>query len=204
MKHLSFNLLFFVLIGLCSIATAQEHYKESSTGKTFPTTVQIAYNDVNFTLQLTGATVRKKFFFKVYAVAHYMELTQKAISKDALLETALTDSPAKQIVMDFARDVDAEKIQAAYREAFEKNTTPDVYQSIKPLVEQFIGYFNEPVKKNDQLILQWLPGGTIITIVKGKRQPVITNKDLARALWATWLGENSIVDRNQLVERVAK
>jgi hypothetical protein len=204
MKRQLFSLLIFVLFGMCSMAAAQETYQEPSTGKTFPTTVQIAHNDANFTLQLTGATVRKKFFFKVYAVAHYMELSEEAMSKDALLKMALTDGPAKQIVMDFARDVDAEKIQGAYREAFEKHTSPEVYQSIKPLTEQFIGYFNEPVKENDQFILQWLPGGTIIAIVKGKTQPAISNVDLAKALWATWLGKDSIVDRDKLVERVAK
>ena len=204
MKRQIYLLPIFVLFGLCSLVAAQDTYTESSTGKAFPTTVQISHNDANFTLQLTGATVRKKFFFKVYAVAHYMALPEETMSKDALLKMALTDGPAKQIVMDFARDVDAEKIQEAYREAFEKHTSPEVYQSIKPLTEQFISYFNEPVKENDQFILQWLPGGTIIAIVSGKPQPAITNVDLAKALWSTWLGKDSIVDRDKLVERVAK
>ncbi|MCB0270064.1 MAG: chalcone isomerase family protein, partial [Calditrichaeota bacterium] len=105
--------------------------------------------------------------------------------------------------MDFSRDVGADKIQGAYRETFENNTTKAEYAAIESLVNQFIGYFNEEIKEDQQYVLRWLPGGVLLTTINGVEKPAITNAVLARALWSAWLGEDAIVDRENLVSRIA-
>lgn len=192
-----------IAFGSLTDLSAQEMIEESSTGKKFPKTATFTFDGKEYSLDITGATVRKKYFFKVYGVAHYLENAEQMSKQDAF-EAALTDGKAKQIVMDFSRNVGAGKIQGAYREAFEKNTSKEEFRLIQPLVEQFVGYFDKNVKKNEQYILRWLPGGIIISIVQGEEKPAITNKTFARALWATWLGDHAIVKRDKLVALIAK
>ncbi|MCB0262994.1 MAG: chalcone isomerase family protein [Calditrichaeota bacterium] len=202
MKQALFTCFTVLAIGFfCSVA-AQEMVEEGSTGKMFPASVQFSYDGADYALNLTGTTVRKKFVFKVYGVAHYMDVSGKMSEKEALAK-ALEDGVAKQIVMDFSRDVGADKIQGAYRETFENNTTKAEYAAIESLVNQFIGYFNEEIKEDQQYVLRWLPGGVLLTTINGVEKPAITNAVLARALWSAWLGEDAIVDRENLVSRIA-
>ncbi|RMF61778.1 MAG: hypothetical protein D6748_00870 [Calditrichaeota bacterium] len=189
------------LVGFLGRAIAQEMVEEPSTGKKFPAQVSFTYNDSTYNLTLTGVAVRKKFVFKVYGVAHYMETSAK-MSKEEAKKAVLTDGKAKQIVMDFARGVGVGKIQGAYRESFKKNATEKELAEIQPLVDQFIGYFDKDVKENEQYVLRWLPGGVVVTIVQGEEKPAITNETFARVLWSIWLGDKSIVKRDQLIERL--
>ena len=68
-------------------------------------------------------------------------------------------------------------------------------------VDQFVGYFAKEVNENDQYVLRWLPGGVVIAIVQGEEKPAITGELFARTLWSIWFGEDSIVDRDDLVSR---
>ena len=177
----------------------EETVVEPSTGKSFPKNVSFTYGDTDYTLSVTGVAVRKKFVFKVYGIAHYMQDAARTSQEEAFKE-ALTDGKAKQITMDFSRDVGMDKIQGAYRDSFKKNATDEELKEIQPLVDQFVGYFDKEVKENEQYILRWVPGGTILTTVQGEEKPAITNEIFARVLWSVWLGKDSIVDRDKLVE----
>lgn len=180
---------------------AQEMVEESSTGKKFPAEVSFTYNDSTYNLSITGVAVRKKFVFKVYGMAHYME-SPGTMSKEEAFKAALSDGKAKQITMDFARGVGSGKIQGAYRDGFKKNASKEEMQEIQQYVDQFVGYFDKDVKENEQYILRWVPGGTILTIVQGEEKPAITNATFARVLWSIWLGDHSIVKREKLIERM--
>jgi hypothetical protein len=184
-------------------ATAQDRVQESSTGKYFPVQVSITNEGKTYSLSLTGTTVRKKMIFKVYGIAHHMEDPQTG-SLESVIAGVLTDGKAKQITMEFVRDVDVEKIQGAYRDGFKENTTEADAKAIAPLVEQFLGYFKKEIKENDRFVLQWLPGGVIIAETQGTTHPAIKNVTFAKALWSIWMGEDSIVDREDLVERIVK
>lgn len=178
---------------------AEETVVESSTDKSFPKNVSFTYEDTDYTLSVTGLAVRKKFIFKVYGIAHYMQDAAKTSQEEAFKE-ALTDGKAKQITMDFSRDVGADKIQGAYRDGFKKHATDEELKEIQPLVDQFVGYFDKEVKENEQYVLRWIPGGTILTTVQGEEKPALNNETFARVLWSIWLGKDSIVDRDKLVE----
>ena len=180
--------------------TAQEMVKEPSTEKSFPAEIKITYGGQDHALKLTGLTVRKKFIIKVYAVAHYMEGSLPAGMKEALQEV-LTDGKAKQLTMDFSRDVTVEQIQGAYRDGFKENATAEELKAIQPVIDKFLAYFTREVKENDQFILRWLPGGVIIPIIAGEEKPPLVDKTFARVLWSIWFGDDSIVDRDKLIKR---
>jgi hypothetical protein len=181
---------------------AQETVQEPSTGKKFPSVVTYVREGTEYHMSLTGVAVRKKLVFKVYGMAHYAQDPVQAPMEEALA-AMLVDGKARQITMDFARDVDPEKIRDAYQDGFRENSTAEELKSIQPLVDQFLGYFSKEVKENQQFILRWLPGGVIIASVAGEEKPPIVNPLFARVLWSIWLGKDSIVDRDDLVARIA-
>ena len=190
------------LILYVAAAWAQESVQEPSTGKSFPVVVKYTGNGTEYTMSLTGVAVRKKLVFKVYGMAHYAQDALEAPKEEAL-GAMLVDGKARQITMDFARDVDAGKIRDAYTDGFKENATADEFKSIQPLVDQFVGFFSNEVKENQQFILRWLPGGIVLASVAGEEKPPITNPLFARVLWSIWLGKDSIVDREDLVARIA-
>jgi hypothetical protein len=188
----------------CTIAMfAQETVKESSTGKVFPAGVTISQDGKSYSLVLTGTAVRKKLIIKVYAIAHYMQDPPAGSAKD-VCAGVLTDGKAKQITMQFVREVGVDKIRTAYRDGFQDNAGKDEYAAITPLVEQFVGYFGGDVKEGDTFILRWLPGGVVQAQVQGEEKPAISSPLFARVLWSIWLGEDAIVDREDLVSRCVK
>ena len=200
MNRLAFIPLLFVLPLL---ARSQETVQEPSTGKSFPAVVHFAKDGVDYVMNLTGVAVRKKIVFKVYGVAHYAQDPVRG-TREAALESMLVDGKARQITMDFARDVDAGKIRDAYLDGFKDNATADEFTSIHPLVDQFVAYFSKDVKENQQFILRWLPGGVVIATVAGEEKPPLTSPVFARILWSIWLGNDSIVDRGDLVSRITQ
>ncbi len=185
------------------MAKSQETVLEPSTGKSFPAVVKYTRDGVDYTMTLTGVAVRKKLVFKVYGIAHYAQDPVKG-PKDAALDAMLVDGKARQITMDFARDVDAEKIRDAYMDGFKDNATADEFTSIHSLVDQFVTYFSKEVKENQQFVLRWLPGGVVIATVAGEEKPPITSPVFARILWSIWLGKDSIVDRGDLVSKITQ
>jgi hypothetical protein len=176
----------------------QETIEEKSSNKIFQKEVSFSYEDVDYNLIATGTAVRKKFIFKVYGMIHYMQDAPEGNSED-IFSAILEDNTAKQIIMDFTRDVGANKIKGAFQSGFEKNSTEEELKNIQPLIDKFLEYFNAEVKKNEQYILRWLPDGTVISIIQGKEYPMIKDVTFARVLWTIWFGEDSIVDRDNLI-----
>ncbi len=196
-------LLVAAFLFVTGIAAAQEKVVEPSTEKSFPATVTISSGEKQYALSITGVTVRKKFVFKVYGMAHYMENPPAGSTKE-VLKAMTVDGKAKQITMDFAREVTVEQIRGAYSDGFKENATAAELASLKPSIDTFLGYFDAPVKENDTFILRWFPGGTIVPVISGKEKPAIVNQRFAEVLWTIWFGEDSIVDRDDLVSRIAK
>jgi len=182
---------------------AQQPVKEPATDKEFPQRITFVEDNKDYSLEITGVSVRKKIVIKVYAMAHYMQAPPGGDVQE-IIKAILTDGKPKQITMDFARSVGPGKIQEAFRDGFAKNATKAELREIEPLINQFCSYFDREVKENDQLILRWLPGGKVISRAQGKQEAVITNATFARVLWSIWFGEDSIVDRARLVGMVKR
>jgi len=179
-------------------ALSQDTLMEPSTEKHFPTTVTFAHNGATYTLHASGATVRKKFFIKVYAVVHYIEGPLEG-PVELRLEEVLKDGRARQLTLDFARDVGATQIQDAFRDGFKLNATEEEFARIEPTVREFLGYFDSEIKENSVLTFRWLPGGVVLTESYGEAKPPLTDPLFARMLWSIWFSEDSIVDPEELV-----
>ena len=184
-------------------ALGQEKVKEPSTEIEFPAVVKFTAGGKEYQLSLTGLAVRKKIIIKVYGMAHYMQDAGK-MGEDEAYAAVLTDGKAKQISLQFVRDVDASSIQGAYRDGFTNSTPAADLPKIQGSIDKFLAHFTNPVKDGDTFTYRWLPGGTIIPIVQGQEKPAITDPVFAKAFWGIWFGEDSIVDREDLVARMLK
>jgi hypothetical protein len=195
---------FLCVLFMTPDAFAQNNIKEPSTGKWFPEWITFKHGGRDYTLGATGTAVRKKLIVKVYGMVHYVENPEKAGSKwDAFNEVIYTNK-AKQITMDFVRDVDVPKIRDAYLTGFKENCSKEEFNRIQGQINQFLVYFDRDVKENDRFILRWLPGGSVVAIIANTEKPAITNELFARTLWLIWFGNDSIVDRDDLITRLLK
>ena len=194
--------LAFFLFG--AALQAQEMVKESATGVEFPEAITISHGDNEYQLHVTGTAVRKKFFFQVYGVAHYMEDAGSYKSAKEARKAALEDGKAKEIVMSFVRDVGGDKIKDAFDEAFQTNMSAAERETAKADMATVLGYFSGEAKEDNQYGFRRLPGGVLITVIEGEEKPAVVSVPMAKALWSAWLGDDAVVDANAMVSRIVE
>ncbi|MFH1208691.1 MAG: chalcone isomerase family protein [Candidatus Omnitrophota bacterium] len=188
--------------GVCGAAgDLRTRVVEPVTGIAFPSEIRFSQDAEDYMLRLTGTAARTKWFFRVYAIAHYLQTPKGAGPFDS--KEILTDGPAKQMTIQYARNVPARKITGILREDFELNTTPSEYREIETYVEQMLAYFVRPVKKGDVFVMRWLSGGRVYLELNGQKLGDVKNGLFARALWAIWFGEHSVVDPKALMTQAA-
>jgi RNase H-fold protein (predicted Holliday junction resolvase) len=188
-------------ITLMTVVHADDRLSEAKAEKQFPQSVVFDYNNEQLKLFLTGLAVRKKFFMKIYSMAHYIEQKPDA-SGDEFYQHILQQHGAKQIKMVFLRVLTAEQIQKSLITGFKLNTNKEEYLQIRPQVEKFLRAIDEDVKQNDEFIIRWLPDGTMLSIFQGEEISSIKNEQFASALWSIWFGNNSVVDRESLIKQM--
>jgi hypothetical protein len=158
--------------------------------------VAFAIDNGDMVLLGTGLRVKKMIFtFKAYAVGFYVEKAAvdgplapfkgKPVS-DELRAVLQTGDFEKELVLHFLRDLKADKIQGAMREALEEGTDAKV-------LDQFISYF-PAVKEGERCTLRWVPGGTIETVMTGQAKPPITDKAFAEKLYGLYVGPKPLQD----------
>ena len=170
---------------------------EAETGVEFPSEIQFIQDSESYTLQLTGVTARQKWFFNVYAIANYLQKGEDTDDLDS--KKILTDGLAKQITIQYVRNVSPNKITDALKEDFELNTTPSEYLEIEKYVEQMMNYFVRPVKKGEVFVMRWLSGGRVYLELNNKKLGNVKSELFARSLWAIWFGEHPVVDSEELM-----
>ncbi len=199
--NLTLAILCAMLLAVVAPTAIATEFIEPSTKRPFPTMAEVNYDGISHNLTLSGATVRKKLWFKAYAIAHYMQVSSPFESHEAALDAALNGEGARRIVLDFVRDLSTEKLRGAMEDAFNNNTSDEEMAAIKDEVTLFLTN-SSAVSKGDTIELTWFPDGTITTVQAGNKMPSVQNNAFAKVLWSIWLGENSIVDRNRLVDEV--
>jgi hypothetical protein len=137
-------------------------------------------------LHLNGAGIRSKFFFDIYIAELYMEHPSNVTGE--VIEAA----GQKRIVMHFLYDeVGKDKLIAGWDEGFAGNSSADEVVKLQERIVQFNGMF-EDVKKDDTIVLDFIPDqGTRVTIAK-QEKGVIPGKDFNDALLKIWLGEKPV------------
>jgi hypothetical protein len=189
---------------LCvSIAEAADVSEIDKKEVSFPQNIVIEYNNEKIYLKRTGSTVRKKLFFKIYKMAHYVDEAQKYPTKnEEIYKTILQHNYAKQISTVYLRSIKAEKIKKSLLSEIKLNTNDDEYLQMLPQIDAFMSVINKDVKESDEFVLRWLPDGTIISLFQGEEISSIKDENFARTLWSIWFGRFSVVKRDTLVKEL--
>ncbi|MBI4914065.1 MAG: chalcone isomerase family protein [Acidobacteria bacterium] len=132
------------------------------------------------TLRLNGMGLRKKAIFKVYVGGLYLETPSKNAA--AILAA---DSP-KAVTMHFLRDIEKEKLVAAYQEGFEANAKAQAAAQ-KNNVDKFLGLVTQ-VKEGSQFTVAYVPGAGTTVLRDGKAAGTFEGKAFADVVFALWLG----------------
>lgn len=185
--------LFFCMTSLSLFADITD----SGTGQTFPSQVSFENAGKKYNLNATGTSTRKKFFVKVYGVAHYLQDGAYKSGADKF-QVILSDQFAKQLSLKWVHDADAKRIQEGYHESFQKTLSPQDYNQMLNDINQYVSFFNANFQKGDEHEIRWIPGGIIEVNYNGKKVGSVTNPNFARALWSIWFGEKSVVNRDNL------
>jgi len=139
-------------------------------------------------LQLNGAGVRTKWFFKVYVAALY--LPQKLNSAEAVID----DEREHRIAMYMLRELSGEKLFDAFSEAIKANHPQDVLSAMDVQMKEMAQIFESvnKVKEGDIINIDYLPAsGTRIT-VNGTERGSISGAAFNRAILKIWLGKNPV------------
>lgn len=143
------------------------------------------------TLQLNGAGLRKKVFFKVYAAGLYVP--QKAQTAQGVLE----QNGATRVRLGLLRDVSAKSFVSALEEGLQDNTDEATRKEIASELAKLIKAMNEigDVKEGDLVDFDF-SGKTTSVLVNGKLvADNIGGKKLFDSVLRIWLGENAIDDK---------
>lgn len=149
---------------------------------------QVTISGLEKPLQLNGAGIRYKFFFKVYIGALYLSKVQSNAQE------ILTGDIPNRIMMHFIYDeVSKEKLVNAWREGFENNMEKAELDTLKDRLEKFNNMFST-VHAGDVVLLDYLPGKGTSVSIKGAEKGVIEGADFNRALLSVWLGEDPVTE----------
>ena len=145
----------------------------------------------NTSLVANGAGMRKKAFFKVYAMALYLP------EKQADAEGVLSAKGAKRIAITLLRDLTAKQFVDALQEGVASNHSESEMAALKDRLNQFsdamlgIG----EAKTGAQVFIDFLPeGATRLTVNNEVRGSDLVGEDFFNALLKIWIGSKPVQD----------
>jgi Chalcone isomerase-like len=138
-------------------------------------------------LALTGAGLRKRLFFQVYAIGLYVQ-DRKA--------DPISQPGPKRVQIHMLRDVGADQFIDALAEGIRENHSEAEAKALEPRVKQLGATMAriKEAKKGMTIALDWTGKATQL-VVDGKPagQP-IEGEDFYRALLRIWLGDKPVQD----------
>lgn len=137
-------------------------------------------------LQLNGAGIRSKFFFKIYIAELYLE--HPSTDVDAILDTPGRKRMTMHILYD---KVDKEKLIDGWNAGFTSNLSSEEIKSLSDRIKQFNELFID-VHEGEEIILDYQPDrGTTVSIA-GNNKGIVEGADFNRALLSIWLGKEPV------------
>jgi hypothetical protein len=137
-------------------------------------------------LALQGAGLRKRVFFKVYAIGLYV--ADRAADP-------VQQPGAKRVAIHMLRDVGAETFSKALVDGMRPNHDAAAMQQFEPRIAQLTAIMAgmKEAKKGMAIALDWVPGtGTRVTIEGKPAGEPIAGEDFYQALLRIWLGEKPV------------
>jgi hypothetical protein len=142
-------------------------------------------------LQLNGAGLRTKVFFKVYVIGLY--LPEKKSTADAVLG----EKGAKRLQISTLRELDGAEFADSLASSIEKNATESELAALKTRIEDFKAAMTalKTAQKGTLVQIDWLPeSGTRLAVGGQQKGKDIAGEDFYRALLKIWLGGNPAQD----------
>lgn len=142
-------------------------------------------------LVANGAGLRKKAFFKVYAMALYLP------EKQAEAEAALAAKGAKRISISLLRDLSAQQFVDALQEGVANNHSEAEMGALKERLKQFSDAMLSigEAKTGTTVLIDWLPeSGTRLTVNGQAKGKDIAGDDFFKALLKIWIGKQPVQD----------
>jgi hypothetical protein len=148
-------------------------------GVTFPDTTTVG----DASVKLNGMGVRVAYVFvKVYVAGLYLATPTKDGNA-----AASADEP-KRMLLQFLREVSHTEMVSAMKDGFAITGSP----ALAPQVEQFSGFFTEPLKEGTQVQIDYAPAQGTTVSIGGRAKGTIPGADFMRALFGIWVGDKPI------------
>jgi Chalcone isomerase-like len=176
-----------LLLAVAALVAALPALAAEVAGVKFPDQVEASGRQ----LVLNGAGLRRKFIFKVYAMALY--LPARIDSAAAAIEA---EGP-KRIAIAMLRDVDAQTFSNALREGIDANHSEADVKALEPRIKQLEALMAKvgEAKEGMRIALSWLPGvGTELSVDGAPAGAPIPGEDFYRSLLRIWLGPHAVQD----------
>ena len=141
----------------------------------------------NTELSLTGAGLRKRVFFQVYAIGLYVQ-DRKA--------DPISQPGPKRVQIHMLRDVGADTFTEALAEGITANHSEAEAKALEPRVKQLGATIAEikEAKKGMTIALDWTGKDTQVVIDGKPAGRPIEGEDFYRALLRIWLGDKPVQD----------
>lgn len=173
----------FLLIALVFCFFLDGKAQLTVNGVTLPAKLKTSTTELN----LNGAGVRKKAFFKVYVLGLYL----KDQTKDAAEIINANQEMAVRLQIT-SSVVSSSNMSSAIREGFEKSLKGNV-APMKDKIEGFIEIFSkDEIKQGDVFLLDYIPNVGIKSFKNGKLLATTEGVDFKKALFGIWLGANPV------------
>ena len=174
MKRVIFRVLLPLAMALgAGVASAKE-----CKGVAFPDQTQVE----GATLKLNGLGLRQATLLKVNVYVAALYVSQVSGDGNAILKA----NAPKELVLHFVRDVGGADLSKGWDEGFESNAKSEL-PALKDRIESFKGLMAD-MKTGQRLRFVYKPGAGVNVEVAGAAKGAIAGDDVARALFAIWLG----------------
>lgn len=138
-------------------------------------------------LQLNGAGVRTRFFFKVYVAALYVP--QKTTSEASILES----NAPRSMQLHMLRELEASTLSTALEEGLRHNHTATELEQLKPPTMQLTDIMLRlgKARPGDVVTLDFSESGVEVSL-NGEARGQVVSPNFAKALLKVWLGEKPV------------
>ena len=178
---------------------------EAVTDSTYSHSISVENNSTDNpnALKLSGTTVKKRFFFSVYKLSHFMAKPSVIFaSKEALITFILNADTQQRLELEFLRDVTREQIEEALIQGIEQNNVDADLSKIKEDIRRLSAGFQDEVEEHSTLTISRLPSDKLSVFFNNTLVVETENEALADALWSIWFGKDPIVDTEDLVQNL--
>ena len=177
------DMIMRITVLLLTLLVSVSAYGREIAGVDVPETVSQADGTV---LQLNGAGIRTKVFFKIYIAELYLA------DKQSEVPAILDDDRGRRIVMHFLyEEVGKEDLVEAWNHGFQGNGSAEQLAELSAQITSFNALFDS-VKKGDQIILDYIPGKGTTVMIREEVKGLIEGKPFNDLLLSIWLGEKPV------------